>query len=54
MTNEQLLAGSELCRAARAAANARIKLWEDWADGEVEAQNRSKGNNGGQSESLIN
>jgi hypothetical protein len=54
MTNEQLAAKLEQCRAAREIGNARIKLWEDWADGELEAQNRSKGPNGEQSESRIN
>jgi hypothetical protein len=38
MTNRQLADKLELCRAALAAANARVALWETWTDNELDAQ----------------
>jgi hypothetical protein len=40
MTNGQLGEKLELCRAALARSNARVTLWETWADGEIEAQRK--------------
>lgn len=40
--NELLGQKFELCRAALAAAKARIALWETWTDGEIEAQSQAR------------
>ncbi len=42
MTNEQLARKLEQCRAASAARDARIRLWETWTDNELEAQRKGR------------
>lgn len=42
MVNEQLAAKFEDCRAAVEVARARVKLWETWAEGELEAQRKGR------------
>lgn len=42
MTNEQLAQKLELCRAAAAAGEARVRLWETWTDNELEAQRKGR------------
>ncbi len=42
MTNDELARRFELCRLAAGIAAARVKLWETWADGELEAQRKGR------------
>lgn len=42
MLNEDLAVKFEDCRASVEIANARVRLWEEWADGELEAQRKGR------------
>lgn len=42
MTNEDLARRFEDCLARARVAKERIKLWETWADGEIEAQRKGR------------
>jgi hypothetical protein len=42
MTNEVLAQKFEACRQARDVGAARVRLWEDWVKGELEAQRKGR------------